>query len=235
MQDDTRTATFSSSQIYRLMTNGKAAGSLGVPALKYIKQVQYEIKLGRSIQKEVEAKPLSWGNFNEPRVFRKLGSEYQYVARQGRLFHPEIKHFSGIPDFLKGYDTVSDCKCLFNMEKFCDKMEAIKTYQTFKDEFPEDFWQLVSNLILLRANGLQIDYIESISYVPFESELEEIRADAALTFDDSMKWLSWTTDAGLPWLKNGMTYQNITAARWRVDEKDVEECIERVKLCVSKL
>jgi hypothetical protein len=233
MQDVTRNATFSSSQVYRLMTNGKAANSLGAPALKYIKQVRYEKIIGRSIQKEVEAKEMSWGNFNEPRVFRKLGTEYQYVGKQARLFHPDINHFSGIPDFLKGFDTVSDCKCMFSMEKFCDKMVALKDYEKFKDEFPEDFWQLVSNLVLLRANGLEINYIESITYVPFQSELEEIRADAA--FDDSMKWLSWTKDAGLPWLKHGLTYQNITCFRFRVNEQDVTDLIERVKICVEKL
>lgn len=234
MQDDSRTATFSSSQAYRLMTNNKKGTGLGAPALKYIKQVGYEMDLGRSISNEFEAKQTSWGTFLEKKVFRqRLDTSYQYAADKGRLYHPEIKHYSGIPDFLKDFDTVADCKCPFNIEKFCDKLKALEDYSTFKEQFPEDFWQLVSNLVLLRANGMKIDYIESINYVPYLSELPDIRMDSE--GEKSMKWLEWTNDNGLPWLPDNGKYKNINIVRFRVMERDVDEWTERLRYCVDKL
>jgi hypothetical protein len=215
------------------MTNNKQRTRLGAPALKYIKQVGYEMQIGRSISREFNAIETSWGNFLERRAFRLLDTGYQNVTKQGRLFHPDIKHYSGIPDFIARFDGVADCKCPFNMEKFCDKMEALKDYSTFKEEFPEDFWQLVSNLVLLRANGMDINFIESINYIPYLSELPDIRMDAE--GDKSMRWLEWTNDNGLPWLPDGGHYKNINIFRFRVMERDVEEWTERIQLAVDML
>jgi len=233
MHDDSRTATFSSSQGHYLMTTDRKGTGFGIPALKYIKQTKHETKLGRSIKNEFTAKQTSWGTFLEPRVFKLTQTSYQYVAKQGRLFHPDIPHYSGIPDFLNGFDTVCDCKCPFNMEKFCDKMEALQDYGEFKKEFPEDFWQLVSNLVLLRANGLEIDYIESVNYVPYRSELDQIRESA--TDDDTMRWLQYTTDAGLPWLPDGGHYKNLNIHRFRVMQRDVDDWLERITMAVNVL
>lgn len=214
------------------MTKDKKGG-LGAPALKYIKQVGYEMNLGRSVSRDFSSVETSWGNFCERRAFKLVDTSYQDVTRQGRLFHDTIKHYSGVPDFLKGFDTVADCKCPFNMEKFCDKMKALEDYGDFKKEFPEDFWQLVSNVVLLRANGLQIDHIEAINYVPYISELPEIRLDAE--GDKSMKWLEWTSDDGLPWLPDKGKLKNLNTHTFRVMERDVNEWTERITYCVDKL
>lgn len=234
MHDDSRTATFSSSSAYRLMTKNKAGTGFGAPALKYIKQTRQEIKLGRSIKNEFEAKQTSWGTFLEKRVFRKLlDSSYQDVTNDGRLFHPKIKHYSGIPDFLKDLDTVCDCKCPFNPEKFCDKMEALEDYGTFKEQFPEDFWQLISNTVLLRANGIYIKYMEAINYVPYLSELPDIRIDA--DGRKSMRWLDYHTDSMLPWLPDGGHYKNINIHRFTPMERDIEEWTDVITLSVDTL
>jgi hypothetical protein len=155
------------------------------------------------------------------------------VAGEARLFHPEIPHYSGVPDFLKNFDTVADCKCPFNPEKFCDKMEALKDYGTFKEEFPEDFWQLISNVVLLRANDIDIKFIEAINYMPYLSELIDIRA--AAEDDRSMRWLEYTTDNGLPWLPDGGHYKNINVHTFGVMERDVEEWTDIIRKSVDKL
>jgi hypothetical protein len=231
MHDDSRTATFSSSSAWKLFTTGKGGKGLGAPALKYIKQVRQEGKLGRSIKNQVEAKQTSWGTFLESRVFKMVDTSYQHVAHQGRLVHPDHNRWTGIPDFLSGYDTVSDCKCPFNPEKFCDKMEALQDYGTFKKEFPEDFWQLVSNLVLLRANGLDINFIEAVNYMPYRSELDEIRMCAG--DDKSMRWLEYTPDEGLPWLPDGGHYKNLNIHRFQVMERDVDHCNMIFPMCID--
>lgn len=233
MHDDSRTATFSSSRAWELMTTGKGT-FWGAKALKYIKQTRYEMKLGRSIKNEFEAKQTSWGTFLEGHVFRqKLDSSYQDVTKQGRLYHPDITHYSGVPDFLKDFDTVADCKCPFNMEKFCEKMDALEDYETFKEEFPEDFWQLISNTVLLRANGIDIKFIESINYVPYKSELADIRMNA--DGKKSMRFLDYHTDSMLPWLPDNGHYKNINVKRFQVMERDVEAWTNRIRLAVELL
>jgi hypothetical protein len=207
---------------------------LSVPALKYIKQVRYEIGLGRGLQKEIDAKETSWGNLCEKWAFRNLPLSYQYVANQGRLFHPTLKHYSGIPDFLNGTDAVCDSKCPFSLEKFCDKIAALDAgYTTFKEEFPADFWQLISNAALLRANGVSIKFMEAINYVPYESELENIRAIG--DGDDSVRWFSWTSNAGLPWLHDGGKYKNMNIHRFEIQQQDVNDLVFRINECVKKL
>lgn len=233
MKDNSRTGTFSSSGAHKLMTSDRGGKGLGAPALKYIKQVRYEMKLGRSISNDFDAKETSWGTLVEKRSFRLLDTSYQYVANQGRLFHSTIKHYSGIPDFLKGLDTVADSKCPFNLEKFCDKMEALANYETFKKEFPEDFYQLISNAVLLRDNGINIKFMEAINYVPYHSEIEEIRIYAEDV--ESMRWLKYTTNGGLPWLADGGHYKNLNVHRFEIKEDDVQEFTERLLLCETKL
>lgn len=234
MYDQTRTASFSSSSIWKLMTKDKSGKKIGAPGLKYIKQVGYEEKLGRAIQKDFESKETSWGTLVEKRAFKLLPTDYQYVANQGRLVHTQIKKWTGIPDFLKDTDTVADCKCPFSLEKFCDKMDALNSgYETFKNEFPEDFWQLVSGTALLRSNSIDIKFIEAINYMPYESEIEEIRSSAE--DDSTMKWLTWTSNDGLPWLRDGGYYKNLNVHRFEVKEDDVNALTERVMEAISLL
>ena len=230
--DANRFSTYSSSSAWKLMTKDKSGKKFGAPGIKYIKQVGYEIKLGRAVGSDFDSKQTSWGHFNERRVFNLLPTSYQFVAND-RLFHHEIKHYSGVPDYLDGIYTVADCKCPFNMEKFCDKMEALKSIETFREDFPEDYWQLISNIILLRANGINIKFIEAINYVPYKSELQEIRD---LAEDNAkMKWLSYTDDDGLPWIRDGGNYTNLNRHRFEVIEKDVDELQEQILKAVELL
>lgn len=226
MYDHSRKATFSSSQAYRLMAGGKKAQT-------YIKEVRHENKLGRSIRNEFDAKQTSWGTLLEGHVFkRKLNSDYKNVASESRLFHPTIAHYSGVPDFLRSYksitaDTVADCKCPFNPGKFCDKMEALKDYERFKEEYPEDFWQLISNLFLLRSHDMEIKYIESINYVPYLRDIADIRmlSDG----NKAMRWLDYHTDNMLPWIPDNCEhYKDINVVTFEAMQRDVdawEACI----------
>src|SRR3972149_6050555 len=215
--DANRFSTYSSSSAWKLMTKDKTGKKLGAPGLKYIKQVGYEIKLGRAVGSDFDSKQTSWGDFNERRVFNLLPTSYQFIAND-RLFHPTIKHYSGVPDYLDGIDTVADLKCCFSMEKFCDKMEALKNIETFREDFPEDYWQLISNTILLRANEINIKFIEAINYVPYKSELQQFRESA----EDNvkMKWLSYTEDDGLPWIRDGGNYTKLSRRSFSARERD---------------
>lgn len=230
-----RDGTYSSSNAWKLMTTGKKPGSLGAPALKYIKQVNYERRLGRAINTEVDARPTSWGKIGEKRVFNIIDTSYQYVAKH-RLFHPDFKFWSGAPDFVKD-STVADAKCPHSLEVFCDKIEALQDLGTYKEEFPEDYWQHISNSILLNANGFPVTHFEAIVYVPYKKELEAIRelASSAGELGEFAKWIYYATDEHLPHLIEGGFYKNLNIIRFDVLPRDVEALTERFKECGEHL
>jgi hypothetical protein len=227
--DNERHGTFSSSSAWKLMTKDKSGKDFGTQGKKYIKQVGYELKLGRAVDKETNAKATSWGEFIEGRVFDLLPLEYRLVSKE-RLFHPQIKHYSGAPDLVK-ICTGADVKCPFSLEVFCDKIEALKSLQTYKEEFPEDYWQHISNSILLEANGIKITHFEAIIYVPYKSELAEIREMAFNYRGDQNKiaWINWANDEDLPFLVDGGYYKNLNIVRYEVPQEDKELLTERIK------
>ena len=170
-----RHGTFSSSSIHILTQLNKAKTDFSEKAQKYIKQVGYELELGRPLNAERDSRPTSWGTFVETRAFNLLPIEYQLVS-QTRLFHPEISTWSGAPDLIiefidfineiEGIEVVSDVKCPFSLEVFLDKVKALnESVEAYKKEFPADYWQLVSNAVLTGAK-----YAEAIIYGPYVSE-----------------------------------------------------------------
>jgi hypothetical protein len=80
---------------------------------------------------------------------------------------------------------------------------------------------------------MKIKFMEAINYVPYESDLENIRSIAE--GDSSMRWLDWTSNAGLPWLPDGGKYKDLNIHRFEIRQEDVNECALRVHDCVRKL
>ena len=224
-----RAGNFSSSNAWKLMTYSKDKKSFGAPALKYIKQVNYERKLGREIKPEVDAKPTSWGRMGEQFVFgKKLGLEYKMVNSE-RLYHPKLP-LTGAPDYIKEV-TVCDCKSPYSIEVFCDKVLALQDVGIYKEEFPEDYWQHISNSILLNVNGYSISEFEAIIFCPFKEDLETIRemASSAGELGEYAKWIYFATDDQLPYLIKGGHYESVNIFQYPIFSRDVEMFKERVE------
>lgn len=222
-----RNGTFSSSNIHKLLEKGRN-NTFSVAGLKYIKQVRYEQKLGRAINKEHNARATSWGKFIEGRVFNLLPLGYQLVSNK-RLFHPEYSFWSGAPDLKKPL-VVGDVKAPFSLETFCDKIEALQDIEVYKKEFPEDYWQHISNAILLEKNGHPVERFEAIIYVPYKSELAEIR-DEAYWHDDegfNVSFIDRASDEELPYLPDNGYYKNINIISFEIPKADKDLLTERV-------
>lgn len=222
-----RFGTFSSSSMWKLMEKDKHGG-FGKPAKTYIKQVNYERKLGRAINKEHNAKPTVWGTFIEQRAFNLLGLDYKLVSQE-RLFHPDIEFWSGAPDLVK-LNTVCDVKSPFNLEVFCDKLNALKDIETYKKEYPEDYYQHISNAILLEKNGISITHFEAILYVPFIDELDEIREETGGidTLQKNLAWINYSENAELPYILRNTGYNNLNVFRFEIPIEDKQELTQRV-------
>lgn len=247
-----RIGSFTSSEICALLTEGKTKGTFGKPALTYIEETNMERKLGRSLCDESNARPLTWGKLLEVRAFELLGLEYSLVSKE-TVRHPAIDFWSGSPDGVKE-DTVIDIKCPVTLKSFCqlvdplhanlsgmDAMNAIRNgyvdsaglaHAAHKDG-DKFYWQLVSNSILTSSR-----FAELIVYVPYFSELPEIKVMAQSVDTDLLSkhyWIAMATDHELPYLVDGGYYKNLNIIRFEVPESDKEKLTAMVLLAGKSL
>lgn len=221
-----RLGNFTSSEIYALMTNGRVKDSFGAPAITYIKEKLMERRLGRPLDSEASARPLSWGNLVEKRAFDLLGLEYILVSTD-TIIHPVVPFWAGSPDGLKK-DTVIDIKCPLTLKSFCQlvdtpTIEGVRENHRDGEKF---YWQLVSNACLTES-----EYAELVVYVPYKDELEEIREMArnADQFDQyKYLWIDSAMDNELPWLERGGFYKNLNVINFKVPIEDKEALKARV-------
>jgi len=232
-----RNGNFTSSEIVKLCSNGKAKGTFGAPFYTYIEETNMERRLGRALENEVDAKPLSWGKLCESVAFNALGLEYK-LCSDVTLSHPTIEVWKGSPDALKGDDTVIDFKCPMTLKSFCQlvdpykengkivhealTIEAVRANHKDGDKF---FWQIVSNAAITgRKKG------ELIIYCPYQDELEGIRerASSAGEMGEYTKWAYFSTDQQLPHLIRGGHYKNINIIPFTIFQKDIDFLTSRV-------
>lgn len=227
-----RVGNFTSSSIHLLMTNDRTKAALGKPALTYIKQKSREIKLGRNLQKERSSRPTSWGKLVERRVYELLPLDYT-LQSDLRYVHEQIERWTGAPDMLTT-TKVCDIKCPFSLDVYCDKADIMiaNDVEALKKEFPENYWQLVSNGILTGKN-----IAELIIYCPYVKELLEIKEDLVNYEGDAneVAWINWAKDDELPYLIEGNYYKNLYKMEFVIPEEDKQALYERVKLAVSML
>lgn len=239
--DPKRNGNFTSSEIVALMANGQAKGSIGKPFFTYIDQTNYERRMGRSLDREVLARALDWGNLVEARVHSLLGLDYK-LCSQETLDHPRIPFWKGSPDFQK-FDpggTIVDAKCPLTPNSFCQLVtglyegaDPVWYFRTHHKEGDKYYWQLVSNAEITKSK-----YAELIVYMPYRSELDAIR-ELAEELDDPgasrYHWIYSSRDEELPWLPDNSQYKNLNTIRWEVPDADKWALIERVKKAGEKL
>jgi hypothetical protein len=243
-----RIGNFTSSEIVALTKKAKDGKSFGEPAKSYIQECNMERRLGRSITDETNAKPLTWGKMLEQRVFNLLPTDY-ILCSDKTIVHPEISYWSGSPDGGK-YDkgkTVTDIKCPVTLKSFCQLVDplyynitGIDAMNAIREGFMDDsglwhnahkdgekyYWQLVSNAVLFGS-----EYAELIIYMPYESELDDIKLMAQQAPAEELYkhyWIGMANDGELPFLKDGGYYKNINIIRFAVPAEDKEKLKELV-------
>jgi hypothetical protein len=222
-----RYGRFTSSEIYKLLTKGKAAGSQGKPAQTYIRRKKQERALGRSLSTDVQARPLDWGHLLETRCFDILPTAYS-LNSSDTLAHPEFPElWAGTPDgFRFGAEkAVVSIKCPYTLESFCDLVEGIQmgltgmdAMQYIRDNHDDGekfYWQILSDACIAKC-----DYGELIIYMPFESELAEIKLMAENTADRRYYFIYMALDGELPFIPDGGKYSNINIIRFQIPESD---------------
>lgn len=218
LENENRNGNFTSSNIWKLMELARDGESFGKPAITYIQEKAWERKLKRSVETGGDSKETIWGKFLEPFVHDLLSTDYVH-SNDETLTHPEIDYWKGSPDFINNkHSVVSDSKCP-QPKSFCKLVDSCnKGVSSFKDDFPEYYWQLVSNACITDSN-----YIEMIVYMPYERDLKEIRY-AADNYDglDQYKYrfiseLPWYNLACLP---NDSGYKDLNMFRFEPVDGD---------------
>lgn len=172
-----RIGRFTSSQIYKLMTLDRSGKGFGAPAKTYIEDKRAERCLGRSIDTGAYSRDMTWGKVMEAWAFEnEMGIEYTLCSKE-TIVHPEYRFWSGSPDYTKN-NTAGEMKC-FQPKAFyllskalLSLNDGIISIDVFKSNFPEIYWQVVSNSILLGVENCEI-----MAFTPTEAQLIQIREE----------------------------------------------------------
>ena len=241
-----RTATFSSSAIYKLVKSGRSKDqNFSAIGLTYIKEKSYEVRLGQNLDSNQSSKATSWGNVVEAYAYSKIKSDdlesTARIASDKRRKHPSLM-WTGASDF-ESDTLVGDIKCPFTRKSFCEQVDIYEqvrngNIEAFKAAKPEYYWQLVSNCIL--ANK---DFAMAVVYCPKEDDVLEILSESNLEYDandseslnQAKEKVKWLTLEETPYLKNDCAYSDINSVKFKIPQEDKDFLTERVELAQKEL
>lgn len=249
-----RHGNFTSSEMYKLMAIGKrpmtaeelaerpksGKGSkttliedptvFGDLALTYIREKNMERKLGRCLDTESNAKPLTWGELVEKKAFELLGLEYKLTSTDTDV-HPEIDYWAGSKDGIK-YDQkkkIVEFKSPITLKSFCEYAECrnIDDIRANHPDGEKHYWQIISNACINSCDGAEL-----IIYMPRHSELQSIR-DLAQQQDaeevHKYYWIGSSNDDDLPFIPNDCTaYESMYIFPFDIPQYDKDLMKERI-------
>lgn len=225
-----RIGNFTSSQMFRLASSLKS-GNPSQAFYTYIEEKLYERHLGRSLEMGAYSQSMAWGKFLEKRVNDNLGMEYSLISKT-TFTHNKYDFWTGSPDFIVQGKKVAELKC-FEPKNFASYATSLLSSDTevIKENNPKEYWQLVSNAII---QG--VPKAEALLYMPYESEMDEIRSLAEdpeyLMSINMMHWevrfITEKRNSELAVLPNDSKFPNLVRFEFDVPVKDAEFLINRV-------
>lgn len=229
MNNAKRMGRFTSSNIYKLIPEGRFNG-FAAPAITYIKEKQIERKMGRCLDVDAHSNAMAWGNFMELVVFQLLGLEYEISSKETDL-HPDnflSQYWAGSNDTKVDEKRIAEIKA-YQPKKFglYANMLEQKDIELFKKDFPQEYWQIVSNCAIHQVpNG------EAILYMPYEKEMPAIRKMAE-EYEGPDQWkyrfIYEKSNDELAVLPDHGKYENINIFEFEVPREDFELLEMRVR------
>ncbi len=218
----------------------------GKAAVTYLNQCNMERRLGKSLDSELDARPVLWGKFVEALLFSLLSEDYTYNSND-TLRHPLFPYWLGSPDGFKKSTkkTLAEAKCPYTLESFCklvnplyegyegiEAMNALRSGYTDKNglfqpphaDAEKYYWQQVSNACIDDCEASDF-----IIYCPYESELEVIQKMAVESGNPQAYFIANASKDTLPYIKDNGYYKNINTISFDVPVEDKEFLTETVK------
>jgi len=201
--------------------------------LTYIEEKQIEKRMQTCLDGGGYTQALAWGNFMELVIYNILGMHYQ-IASKDTVLHPKYgKFWSGSVDLFtenaktKKKESVAEIKCYQkkNFALYCDVLLE-KNIDLFRDKFPKEYWQIVSNAIIH-----DVEIGEAIVYMPYVSEAENIK-EMARDYEGDDKWMYRFIEerpvSELPFLPDGGYYKNICKFSFIIPQEDKDYLTQRM-------
>lgn len=222
MDNTNRSGFATSSQMSRIaasLKNGKPSQAF----FGYVEEIIDERFMGRVASTNVKTRPMKWGNLMEIVLFNLLGMDYEMAHKKTIKHHKYSKIWSGTPDLIAA-KKIGEIKC-FEPKAFSSLSRCLlkKDVQLFKDKFPKEYWQCVSNAILCKVQRAEI-----IAYMPYKSEL--IKIIDLITSTDFLEdnglepndyYFMTTADIeSLPYLPDDSPISNINSFEFEVPMED---------------
>lgn len=240
MNNSNRWGKFTSSNVYKLIKEGRGKEEFSAPGLTYIQEKAIERKMQSCLDGGAHTQSLAWGNFMELMVYSILGVQYQISSKETTL-HPKYgKFWSGSKDLFTvnnetgEMESIAEIKC-YQKKNFALYTDCLlkKDIELFKNEFPKEYWQIVSNACLEN-----VEIGEAISYMPYVSEAEEIK-QMAFDYDGADQWkYKFIQDLpveDLPFIPDGGYYKNINKFAFIVPQEDKDFLETRILLAEEKI
>lgn len=226
--------------MHLLIKSGKGKEVFSAPGLRYIREKQIELMLNRGLDLDVYSRAIAWGNLMEKIVWMHHFPDWDLISNDYRAHWSDefFDHWSGIPD-LETLGKIAEIKC-YQLKNFAQYSYVLmqQDIQLLRNEFPQEYWQLVSNAIINR-----VDTVMAISYMPTKDELESI-IDAVentgllekFEFDPwQYRWLTEEPLDNLPYLPEGSRFNNVTTFEFVVPPEDKLLLTERVRTAIKFL
>lgn len=202
------------------------------PGKTYIQEVFLERQMNRPIDTVVKTQAMKWGSLMEVVLFSLLGLGYSMTHKQTIKHKKHSEFWSGTPDLIAKGIKIGEIKC-FQPKNFALLSLCLlkKDIQLFKEEFPKEYWQCVSNAILCDLRRAEI-----IAYMPYKSELEEIIGQIENTNFLEMNgldpqdyyFMSRNDIDSLAYLPDDSPMQNINSFEFEIPKEDIEFLTQRV-------
>lgn len=228
-----------SSQASRLCASLKN-GNPSSAFYTYVEEVFSEHLLDADASVKVDVKAMRWGKLMEvvavdllfPDSFDIHYDSEEPIINKDNPFH------AGTPDFING-DTVGEVKCYYN-KKFALLTHCInqKNVDLFRNKFPSEYYQIVSNSIL---TGCKYGMI--VTFLPKDETLNRV-----MDWISDPKWLEnkklspdyvFMTDdydkGHLPCLGENAKIDQLNTFKFEVPQEDKDFLTERVELAEVEL
>lgn len=231
MENSKRIGRFTSSQMSRLCASLKN-GTPSSAFRTYVEEVSLEREMQRTIKTRVKTQPMKWGNLMEVVLFNLLGLGYKMTHKMTIEHHKYPEDWSGTPDLIAEGVKIGEIKC-YEPKKFmlltrCLRKESV---EAFKGDFPEEYWQCVSNAVLCGLKRAEI-----IVYMPYFSELKEIIEqveDSNFLESNGLDpqdyyFLTRNDVESLPHLPDDSPVSNVNSFEFEVPIEDIQFLTKRV-------
>ena len=231
MDNDYRAKYFTSRQMSRLAATLKN-GSPSAAFYGYVEEIFLETLLDRVNDVEVNTQPLKWGSLMEVVLFNELGLNYKMTHKMTKTHPIHSKFWSGTPDLIAKGEKIGEIKCFYpkNFAKLSNCINK-QEYGLFKDEFPKEFWQCVSNAIIMEEKKAEI-----ITFMPYKEKLiEVINLIEESNFlesnglePDDYYFIRQNSIESFPYLPETSKLNSINTFEFEVKQEDIDFLTERV-------